>query len=236
MDQIKEAFSKIKQDMESLQYQIYSLSQEIQEINRTLSYLISQTQELQNQTDRQIIQTDNLYPEDFPIGNKGVSTGNEGVQTDRQTIRQTDRHIPEVRLNHVNSPLIEPTNQPLRDPTNPLPEDPISNIEKVSKVLDSLDSLKKELRTKFKKLTSQEMLIFSTAYQLEDLGHSVDYSTLSSKLNLSESSIRDYIKNIIKKGIPVDKIKQNNKKVTLSISKNLKKMASLDTIIKLREI
>ena len=80
------------------------------------------------------------------------------------------------------------------------------------------------------------MLIFSTLYQLEDENNEVTYKILSQVLKLSESSIRDYVQRIINKGIPIKKEKPDNKKVILSISKDLKKIASLSTIIKLREI
>ncbi len=115
-------------------------------------------------------------------------------------------------------------------------QDKISHIETVSQVLDSLDNLKKDIRLKFKKLTPQEIHIFSLIYQLEDQGNIVDYVLLSEKTKLSQSSIRDYILKLIKKGVPVDKTKENNKQVTLSISKDFKKIASLDTILSLREI
>ena len=80
------------------------------------------------------------------------------------------------------------------------------------------------------------MLIFSSIYQFEDQGFLVDYSLLSSKLNLSESSIRDYIKRIIAKGVILDKEKVNNKRIIVHIPPDFKKLASLDTIIKLRQI
>jgi len=103
-------------------------------------------------------------------------------------------------------------------------------------ILESLDSLKKEVRFKFKQLTNQEMLIYSTIYQLEEQSIEVEYTLISEKLNLSESSVRDYIGKIIKKGVPLDKIKRDNKKIILSIPQDLKKIASLNTIIQLREL
>jgi len=103
-------------------------------------------------------------------------------------------------------------------------------------ILSSLDNLKKEVRSKFKKITEQEFLVFSTLYQLsEESGYS-DYKTLSQKLNLTESSIRDYIGRLIKKGIPVEKNKINNKIIQLSISEKLKKIAPLPVILQLRTI
>ncbi|MEK6875404.1 MAG: HTH domain-containing protein [Nanoarchaeota archaeon] len=142
----------------------------------------------------------------------GISTRNEGVPTDRQTNQQTDRHIQQI---------------PIKT-TNPL--------ENASEILDSLDNLKKEIRLKFKRLTNQEIAVFSSIYQLEEEKEFVDYKSLSERLNLSESSIRDYIGKLIKKGIPVEKVKLNNKTITLSISKSLKKVVSLSTILQLREL
>jgi len=151
--------------------------------------------------------------------NLGISTGNRGVPTDRQTNRQTNRHI----IQHITAQEIE--------------KKPIENhLDKAKEILDSLDALKKDVRIKFKRLTEKEMQVFSLLYSLEQQGEIVDYPLLSSKLNLSESSIRDYIGKIQKKGIPIIKEKINNKKILLHISPDLKKIASLDTIIKLREI
>ena len=80
------------------------------------------------------------------------------------------------------------------------------------------------------------MLIFSLIYQLEEEKGHTDYKTLSEKLKLTESSIRDYVQRLIKKGIPVEKTKINNKNIQLKISRNLKKIASLSTIMQLRGI
>ncbi|HKZ33939.1 MAG TPA: HTH domain-containing protein, partial [Candidatus Nanoarchaeia archaeon] len=109
-------------------------------------------------------------------------------------------------------------------------------IEDAASILDSLDGLKKEIRLKFKQLTDQETLVFSALYQLEEDSGPVDYKTLADKLGLTESSIRDYIGRLLKKGIPVEKKKINNKQIKLSISQSLKKIASLSTILQLRDI
>jgi predicted transcriptional regulator len=156
----------------------------------------------------------NITLEDLKRQDISFSTGNRGVPTDRQTNQQTDRHI---------------------DFSSKSGENP-SPLENASKILDSPDNMKNEIRIRFKRLTEQELLVFSTIYQLdEEKGYS-DYKILSEKLGLSESSIRDYIGRLIKKGIPVEKQKINNKTVNLTISHELKKLASLSTILKLREI
>ena len=210
MDLIKEAFKNVKEDMDFL-------FQELQEIKRTLSEITTQlakdSPDLVKNPTINNISIENLPSKPPKTSISQFSTGNQGVPTNQQTNQQTNQH-----------PLISHGNTE------------ITNIHKVSEILSSLDELKKEVRFKFKKLTNQEMLIFSTIYQLEEEGFVVDYNTISNKLNLSEISIRDYVRKITKKGIPLNKLKENNKKIVFSIPQDLKKIASLNTIISLREL
>jgi DNA-binding MarR family transcriptional regulator len=206
MDPLKEAFRKIKEDMDLLRGEILSLNQDIREIRDKLDANTSPTHNPLTSTDISINPTGiplfkALKPQNIPL-----STGNEGVPTDRQTNQQTNQQTEKASFN------------------------------KALEVLNSLDNLKKEIRNKFKRITDQEFLVFSTIYQIEEESGSVDYRTLSQKLNLTESSIRDYVGKLIKKGIPVDKIKINNKMVQLSISEKLKKVTPLPVIFQLREI
>ena len=214
MDLIKEAFKKVREDMDSLVKEIFSLRIELTEVKEELKRVTREPPSItQIPTNPQI---NPVYPKEIPTHNPpynalkpqnlGISTGNQGVPTDKQTNRQTNQHIPE------------------------------SSMEDALKILNSLDTIKKEIRLKFKDLTDQEFLVFSTLYQLdEEQGHS-DYRTISKKLNLSESSVRDYIGKLIKKEIPVEKIKINNKNIKLSVSENLKKIVSLSAIFQLRDL
>jgi len=250
MEQIKDAFQKVKQDISSIREEtdilkqgfietrekiieicnlILQLNKKIDSLNEEKNNLKSiQKEVLSKETDNLTDPTTkhensttptNIPTHDYifkPLNNQNltISIGNEGVPTDRQTDRQTDRHIVESSHNHIN---------------------PIKNsIEDASKILDSLDTIKKEIRLKFKRLTEQEFLVFSIIYQLEeDIGYT-DYKVLSDKLRLTESSIRDYVGRLIKKGIPIEKKRINNKNIRLNISKNLKKIATLPTILHLR--
>ena len=193
-------------------------------------------------TNRRIFPTHQTIPTDIPTDNKPfyrlisnyklISTGNEGVPTDRQTDRQTNQQItyPDVKTNSLEKESIPQKEEKIAIQAK------LDNLEKASEILASLDSLKKEIRLKFKRLTNQEILLFSTLYQLEEEGNLVDYPLLAETLALSESSVRDYVQKIIGKGIPIEKEKINNKKILLSISKDLKKIASLDTILQLRDL
>jgi len=225
MDEIKIAFQKVKQDMDSLKEEIKSLKQAISqtknqvfEITKILNRLVSApkkepesvgeipTDNLQNQAYPTHNPTDNLPFKSLKGQNMGISTGNEGVPTDKQTDKQTNQQTEKTYFGNA------------------------------FEILNSLDNIKKEIRNKFKRITDQEFLVFSTIYQLEEEAEFVDYKLLSKKLNLTESSIRDYVGRLIKKGIPVEKTKINNKMIRLSISEKLKKITPLPVIFQLREL
>ena len=215
MDYIKEAFNRVKQEVDFLKYKLNDLENELKENRRLMIVICESVQELINQKDQAHQQINPIYQENIPTDNNtfkplntknlGISSRNEGVPADRQTDRQTDRQAK-------------------------------NTIENAAEILKSLDNIKKEIHKKFKKLTEQEWLVFSTVYQFdEEIGYS-DYKILAEKLKLTESSIRDYISRLIKKGIPLDKIKLNNKNIRLNISQSLKQIASLSTIIALRDL
>src|SRR3989344_5495488 len=221
---IKQAFSKVKQDILSLQSEIFSIKHQLEELTRTLN---TSTLRQITPTDRQ--QISNTPTHDLPLEapetpNFNISTGNRGVPTDRQTDQQTDNKHQKFAQLSENKEIEY--------------QEKLEEIEKpleVSNVLNSISSLRIDLQKKFKSLTNQEFLVFTTLYMQEEQGKNPDYHSLSIALKLTESSIRDYILRIIKKGIPVDKTKINNKKIILSLSENLKKLASLETIINIRE-
>ena len=235
MDPIKNSFSKVRQDINYLENKLNFLKDELKETREKLieiceiikflneklekqevsPVLENKTQIFEKQTTPTHTSTNKTYFKPLYTQNLPISTGNEGVSTDRQTDRQTDKNTQNTQEN---------------------PSSQTNSINNAIDILDSLDNLKKEIRLKFKRLTEQEMSVFSTIYALDnEIGYS-DYKLISEKLNLTESSIRDYVRRIIKKGIPVEKKRVNNKNIQLNISNNLKKITSLNTIIQLRGI
>ncbi len=259
MREIKKAFKKVKKDIFTLGDEIQDLRKEILDIKKELkntTNFIDKVRKNRIKSASKIPTHNTTHDEKIPTqirhttqGSQeeplkkqymGVSTRNQGVPTDRQTDRQTDeRHIKKYveRVSDNDSNFRnfqEKTTQDLQK--NQEKQDKISQLDKASEILSNLDNLKKELRLKIKKLTSQEMRVFSLIYQLNQQGLEADYKTLASKMDLSEGSIRDYIYKIIKKGIKIQKQKAGNKKINLQIPSNLKKIASLDTILKLREM
>jgi predicted transcriptional regulator len=102
-------------------------------------------------------------------------------------------------------------------------------------VFSMVENLKSDLKVKFRNLTKQEFKVFSAVYILEEEQGNVDYRNLAKYLNLTESSMRDYIMKLQKKGIPVVKTKVANKKVLLNIRQELRQIAPLDALMKVRE-
>lgn len=239
MDKIKEAFQNVREDVTGLYRDINSLKDELREtreemlkICEILKQQISEkinkelnedeegsTNQHINTTPRQGIPAHNSFLEALKGENKPFSTGNEGVPADRQTDQQTDTSpINDIKIIANYSKIDQ------------------NSIDEAAKMLDSLDNIKKDIRVTFKRLTEQEVLVFSAIYQLDEEHGYTDYKALATKLNLTESSIRDYIGRLLKKGIPLEKKKINNKLIQISVSKNLKKIASLSTILQLREL
>jgi len=228
---LKDAFENVKKDIFTLGSEVSQLKTEVKDIKNLLKYLddsinnlrldqINSTYNINNSTHAVNSTHTSTVPseiEGLKYPNLDISSRNEGASTDRQTHQQTDNST------HFTHKI------PLRSVDQ--------HISDASEMIDTLDTLKKEIRLKFKQMTTQEMLVFSTIYQFEEQGDPhIDYKKLALKLSLSQSSIRDYVQRIANKGIPIHKTKLNNKKITLSISPELKKIASLNTILALREM
>jgi len=259
MDNIKESFQNVKEDMDLFYNELCHLKLDLAKTQSNLDKIYAILEEINlkisknsqksistniplNSSNLANNPTDTSLLKPLKPQNKPFSNGNEGVPTDRQTNQQTDIQQKNISLKEQNnsqdlrnSSLIsghkEQSNQnPLFFPNSPTP------IDDAVRILNSLDSLKKEIRLRFKMLTEQETAVFSTLYQIDEETGPTDYKTIAARLNLTESSIRDYVGRLIKKGIPVDKRKMNNKLILLSVSENLKKVASLPTILELRDL
>jgi len=230
MDPIKGAFDKVKQEIKILNQEIgflkYELHQsrqaiiEICEIIKQIKEKYTSTHIQEKPTTQEKSPTEKNLFKPQKAQNMLISIGNQGVPTDRQTNQQTDRQTQNPFENKSQFPVNSENKEK-------------SPIDEAAEFLDSLDNIKKEIRLKFKRLTEKELGVFSTLYQIiSEKGHS-DYRELAERLNLTESSIRDYIGKLIKKEIPVEKIRLNNKNIQLKISENLMKIASLSTILHL---
>ena len=226
-EKIRNSFQKIKEDIWYLSQEIALLNENLEKINEKIEKMIKNedfnisTNKVENQTLPPDFSTHHPPFKPLKHQNLTISTGNQGASTDRQTDRQTDRHPP---ISYAKTRFLTKN------------EEKTQEIDRAAEILDSLDNLKKEIRLKFKKLTGQEMLIFSTIYQIEEESGPTSYMTIAHILGITQSSVRDHVGKFIKKGIPVEKKREGNKRIQLSISPNLRKITSLSTILQLRDI
>ncbi len=255
MDLIKEAFSKIKNDIIILKDEIESIksnqlkSDEIIEQIKLLSKKIESfnkitipTQDFFIPTHNPTIPTQNIS---FPTHNPTIPTQNniviskintlEGLKDQKTNFSIRNDGVP------TNKPTLNQTNQQTEITTNSnnnyIQGEISTSFEKANEILTSLDDIKKDIRRTFKQLTTQEMLVFSIIYgYVEKNVEEITYRIIAEKLKLSESSIRDYTNRLIKKGIPIEKRRLNNKRIVLTVSKTLLEVTNLNTIKKLRAI
>ena len=225
MDPVKDAFDKVKRDTDFLKNELDILRKSLVETREKMIEMceimnkLNKKIDLKASTDKSEITTSLTHPstdkhplEPLKPQNLPISTGNQGVSTDRQTDRQTHRQTEKILENKEKS------------------------FENALEILNSLDDIKKEIRLKFKRLTEQEILIFSTIYQIEEEQSYANYKLIAERLNLTESSVRDYVGRLLNKGIPIEKKRINNKQINLFISQNLRKIAPLSTILQLRDL
>ncbi len=238
MDPLKEAFGRIKEEINELRGELSVLYSEMRSVRAELAeikeasstYIPTQTTPvsttLNTQSDTPThIPTQNVPIEPQKTQNQQFSSGNGGVPTDRQTHEQTG-----ISTNIIDNQAQMP--DLIKDSNTYETE-----FEYANKIIDSLDEVRKQIRCKFKQLTPQEWTVFSLLYSLEEQGlGEITYKTLAQHLKLSESSIRDYVNRLLIKGIPIEKTRLNNKTILLSISDNLKKIVTLPTLMQLREL
>jgi len=204
-EKIKEAFFKIKKDIAYLHYEITKLKQEIQQVESCLSRLLEQ----------------------FKLFSR-FSTSSAHL---RQMI-QGPTH-------KMQNQALFPKNFHSSTGNEGVPTDSQQTVNRCTTELkrtfipELVANLKKDLQEKFKKLTKQEFFIFSLLYTLEEEKKEVTYKDIAERANLAESSVRDYISRLERKGIPIIKERLNNKIILLKISPELKSIASLEALSKL---
>jgi len=206
-EKIKASFEKIKKDIEFLTEQLASLRTEVSEIKANFT------------------------------GKSSI--GNEGVPTDRQTDTPTSNRYSAL-VDDEFSPVFEtPTHNPTQNPThtqhtNTKTQQTNTSFDGINSMTELVNTLKNDLKTRFRSLTKQEFNIFSILFTVDKTQKSATYKDLADKTGLSESSIRDHIQRIIKKGIPIDKERINNKIIILKIPEEIRNLATLDNLLRLR--
>lgn len=221
---LKKAFSKVKED-------INSINSKLEALERSINTLISQNNEQKQVNPLVSSQNDQFKPQNNQI--KRFSSGNEGVQSiNHSTINQsiTDQshnlstYSRQIKENYDDKTEIQ-ENRVLKR---------LSTDQSLINQSLSIQSLKKDLEERFSSLTNQEFLLFLTVYQLEeDFGRPITYNDLANKLALTSGCIRGYVSSIMRKGLPLNKLKINNRTLTLSIKADFKDLNLKEKLISL---
>jgi len=106
-----------------------------------------------------------------------------------------------------------------------------------SKDMDNptLKKLKDSVEEMFVLLSDRDFSIFVAIYQLEEkLRREINYDDITLRLKIDEGRIRNIVNKLIRRGIPIQKSRYLNGKVSLSIKKELKDAVLMDKLIKLR--
>jgi DNA-binding MarR family transcriptional regulator len=182
------------------------------------------------------------------IAENSLQTENNSLKQEIASLRQELLEIKsiissQIPTNSQTNVFGFPTDSPSKTSSFPLfstgnegvPTDRQTGIQQTElPSLEMINSLRADLKIKFRSLTRQEFKVFCAIYILEQQ-QPVDYRAIAGKLRLSESSIRDYIMKMEKKGIPISKEKINNKKILLHVHSELRELISLEAIMKVRE-
>ena len=209
-DKIKKSFSKVKEDIESLKTQLNEV--------KSLIEVLSKKDIFSKKSEEKDIKVPST-PEEVS------STGNQGVYTDIHSfIHSFDRHSTDIHSTDTQQTEdIQQTNQnQLQNPINQ--QIGLTNLQNTQQTNVSWSSFNlKQIDSLFLTLTKQEFITFITIFQLEeDIKRGISYLELSRHMSLSEGCIRTYVSQMLKKGIPLQKIRLNNKLTLLLIEKEFK--------------
>jgi len=140
-----------------------------------------------------------------------------------EEIRGSEANIAKIDTNSTGNKGVQSINQSL------------SNQSTINHSLSNqslnIQSLRKDIESRFVTLTNKEFLVFLTVYQLEeDFERGITYYDLSSKIGLTSGCIRGYVSAIIRKGLPLIKRKINNRTITLHIESEFRKLDAKETL------
>ena len=209
VENIRTSFTKVKESISALETRLETLENRFSEVQSRLDQLLK----LQNNEDTAIdipkkaknAEFDVLRPPKPQITKS--STGNEGVPLRHcDDTATTDRHSTDTR-----------------------------QTNKISDYND-IQNLKKELNSRFLSLTEAQFRVFIAIYRLEEeLDSSITYADVAKHLMISQSSVRDYVSDLILRKIPLTKEKSPNRKIYLSITKEFRNLKMLENLLALRE-
>jgi DNA-binding MarR family transcriptional regulator len=205
---VRTSFQKVKESISELDLRISGLESEIKEIK----VLLEQSLHLQK------------VPEPQPIMSKTPETPKLGVsEPPKPQIQESSTGNGGVLRRQPADNL--PTK---RRQTDTAPTEGLKDYYDVQ-------TLKKDLESRFLSLTEAQFKVFMAIYRLEEeLKAPVTYAELAKELLISQSAVRDYISDLVLRKIPLTKATSPNRKVYLTIKKEFRTLKMLENLLALR--
>ncbi len=227
-DPIKQAFSKVKEDIYYLNVQIEKIKQEITENFTKFDQILKKLEALDT--------TLNKLKEDVSMRNDGANQSINHL-INQSITNQSSNHsnLDELPLNEVISQIKskDKVNQSFNQSINHQ-----SNNQSFNHLINqsqekSLKGVTEEINKTFSSFSKQELKLFLTIYQLEDEALEVSYKAISTKMQLSEHCIRSHLSSLLRKNAPVIKTRLNNHTNLLSVSKEFRSLNLKQRLINL---
>lgn len=204
--------SALKSQKELISSQRAKFESDLEDIK---SSFLSQNEKISTFFDKIDIILKRLDEIEAKINVSNISTGNEGVYSDIHSfnIHSFTKQEESIGEELSSERLLEPKQK----------------VEKPD--LAILSASRQDIIGKFSRLSKQELRTFLTVYDLEEEKGNVSYLDVAKRLGLTEGCIRTYVSSLMKCGIPVEKVKLNNKMVVLHIPREFKELSLKNELV-----
>ncbi|MBS3112188.1 hypothetical protein J4459_02905 [Candidatus Woesearchaeota archaeon] len=216
-ENLRISFEKIREEMTSLKEVIKAQNEVIRLISLEISKLRAHETLLPSTPSQELLHTTK----------SSSSTGNNGAPHSR-----THALTHSLTHNVPKNPL-KPTNEEKNPSFSPhtLTYSPHTYNENNI----SLYAYKSKLNQVFGLLPKTELRVFLTIYQMEDENYDeITYFELAKRIKMSEAGLRSYISSLIKKEVPLERLKSlDGKSIILRINRDFKTLNLKQKIINL---
>lgn len=231
-DLIRESFKKFKEHMLALERELKADREFLITQNKRIDILEKKLNECskQNSIKEEFLAKMNSLNKIEKVSVLEEET--ELVDSPEQVINDYKIESPQERKGFLATPLRHrsDTSTPFRHAGEiPAPSLNIKNID--------VEEIKTRLNKVFYSLTNREFKVFMAIYSLEEQHNSpITYHELAKHMDISASSIRDYLSELSRKGTPVKKEKSRNGIVYISVLPEFRDLNLISKLIAFRNM
>lgn len=227
---IKDSFKRVKEHMQALEKELRADREFIIVQNQRLEYLEKSFKDLNNKPIKEMKKEEKITFEDSSVNISSTKSDLEDNLPSEEPIIYSKVESPVERKGYLATPLRHHANT--STPFRHSGTDSGTSFDRLD-----IEEIKSKLNKVFFSLTNREFKVFMAVYSLEEESKSpVTYQELAKSLDLSSSSIRDYISELIRKGAPIKKEKTRNGLVYVSVLKEFKDLNLISKLIAFRNM